>query len=259
VGLWLLLVLLSPFGLLALDRLDDRDWQRLSAIGQTYGAVSALLAAVALCWVAVSTAQQLRSAQVDRDHMYRTVHIELARMLLDHPDLMKSLGSVLGTETLEDQRLNVYCNQLVLALQMGFEIGAVNEDYLVGSARELFASDVCWRWWAGVRVTRRDEATTAHQATLVEILDREWTLRAPGRPGTMTTANPSHTLRDPRMLEVPRRIATRFARSRAQRTLVILTAGGTLLVVARSLTARWDRAAQQGRSPRTRERWTPSA
>lgn len=47
------LVVLSPLALRALDNGDEVDWNRLSNIGETYGAVSAIVAAVALLGVMV--------------------------------------------------------------------------------------------------------------------------------------------------------------------------------------------------------------
>lgn len=238
VGLWLALVILSPFGLLVLDRLDRQEWDRLSAIGQTYGAVSALLAAMALCGVAVSIVQQQRSAQVDREHVYRAVHIELSRMLLDHPDLMESYTSLLGASTPAEQRLNIYCNQQVLALQMGFEIGAVDEDYLAGSGRELFGSAAGYRWWERVRAGRRVAATTERQRRLVEVLDREWQRATPTgrRSGADDRPVPATTSGD----------ADPAVPSRPRRTAVAVVAGagaGAVLALSRARRRRAGRLA----------------
>jgi hypothetical protein len=174
----LLLVVLSPYALLVLSGLSDQDWERLSLIGQTYGAVSALLAAGALCGVAVSIRQQQRLEQVGREHVFRTVHLELTRMLFDHPDLMDSYASSVGTDDTYERRLNLYCNQRVLSLLMGYEVGAINDQYVAGAAKELLGSPNAQRWWAQVRDSKRGTLMSSRQERVVDIVDREWLLVA---------------------------------------------------------------------------------
>lgn len=43
-------------------------------------------------------------------------------------------------------RQYLYCNQVVSWWEMSFDVGAINEAWLRGAARELFASDVSRRW-----------------------------------------------------------------------------------------------------------------
>jgi hypothetical protein len=56
------LIAASPLALGLLDR-QSRDWERLSWLGQTYGAASALLAVLALIGVAVSLTMQAREGR----------------------------------------------------------------------------------------------------------------------------------------------------------------------------------------------------
>jgi hypothetical protein len=61
----LALILLSPLALSWLDTLAGVNWSRLSEIGQTYGAASAILATLAFGGVAVSVflqAQQIKTS-----------------------------------------------------------------------------------------------------------------------------------------------------------------------------------------------------
>jgi uncharacterized membrane protein len=60
------LVVASPMALRAFDHGRQVDWSRLSDIGQTYGAVSAIVAAVALLGVTVSLVIQGREAKAAR-------------------------------------------------------------------------------------------------------------------------------------------------------------------------------------------------
>jgi hypothetical protein len=60
------LVAASPFALRMLD-LQSRDWERLSWVGQTYGAASALLSVLALIGIAVSLTLQARESNASRE------------------------------------------------------------------------------------------------------------------------------------------------------------------------------------------------
>jgi len=231
-GFGLSLVVLSPFGLSALAKVGERDWQRLSEIGQTYGAVSALLAALALGGVAVSINQQRQAAQVDREHVFRAVNLELTRMMLEHPDLMGSYASTIGARSVSEQRLNLYCNQQVLALEMGFEIGALNEPYLVETARELFGSPTSRDWWARVRDAKRATAMSGRQHRVLDILDDEWA-RAPTSDDRQRPA-----ARSPRPSTVL--AGAPWLRSHA-RTTAGLVAAGALLVALRRRRRTWCR------------------
>jgi uncharacterized membrane protein (Fun14 family) len=66
VAFILSLVLLSPVLLRQLGRISGIDWARLSNIGQTYGAASAVLSAIALIGISLSLLVQARQARDER-------------------------------------------------------------------------------------------------------------------------------------------------------------------------------------------------
>lgn len=172
-----LLVLASPLALGYLDDAGDRDWRRLSEIGQTYGAVSALLAMVALGGVALSLALQARSARLERDHAYRSVHLGLIEMAIQNPDLLDCFAFGTATSTAE-RRQNLYCNQLYQALEMGYGVGAISDDYLRSSAREVLGAPAGSRWWRETRPHRPRPRDRSSQRVLA-VLDEEWSVLAP--------------------------------------------------------------------------------
>jgi hypothetical protein len=71
------LVALSPLALTYLNVKKSTDWDRLSDIGQTYGAASALLAGLALTGVAASLFFQAREAKATREQALRALHGDL--------------------------------------------------------------------------------------------------------------------------------------------------------------------------------------
>jgi hypothetical protein len=169
----LALVLASP---LVLTRFEDgggdRDWRRLSEIGQTYGAVSALLSALALGGVVVSLVLQRQSARLEREQAQRALHIELMRMAIENPDLQDCFGPFGDGLPETERRQWTYINQVVLLSEMRFEVGGVDEAWVRGSAYELFGSPISRRWWAYVRDRRTP--SSRRRRRLHEILDEEW-------------------------------------------------------------------------------------
>src|SRR5689334_21565470 len=86
------LVIFSPFALAALVHFKV-DWLELSNIGQTYGAVSALLSSLALAGVIVSLLYQSRSNRNATEQRIRTLQFELLKMAMADPSLMTASGA----------------------------------------------------------------------------------------------------------------------------------------------------------------------
>jgi thiosulfate reductase cytochrome b subunit len=88
-------VILSPLSLGVLRRnLGNVNWGRLGHIAQTYGAVSAIIAAIALVGVVVSLIIQSREAKAARTNSLRALHVELLKMAMDDPAYNGVLGRV---------------------------------------------------------------------------------------------------------------------------------------------------------------------
>ena len=79
----LALVTASPLALRSLANLHQFDWPRLSNVGQTYGAISAMLVVIGLSGVAVTVFLQVRESRHTRVQAARTRHYDLMRMALD--------------------------------------------------------------------------------------------------------------------------------------------------------------------------------
>ena len=78
------LVVISPLAMAGLGGLAS-DWGRLSLIGQTYGAASALLSVIALTGVGASLILQAKENRSNREQVLRTSHAELMRLAMDNP------------------------------------------------------------------------------------------------------------------------------------------------------------------------------
>lgn len=85
------LVAASPWALRLLDG-SAREWNRLSMIGQTYGAASALIAVVALVGVVASLMFQAKENKSNREESARAFHTELLKMAMDDDTYRRCWG-----------------------------------------------------------------------------------------------------------------------------------------------------------------------
>jgi hypothetical protein len=165
------LVVLSPLGLGVLDEAGDRDWRRLSEIGQTYGAVTALLSVLALGGVVGSLVLQSRASRLDRELAHRTIHVELMKMAIDDPTLLRIWGRW-GTETPENQRYYAYINLFVSFWEMAYDARIRTSEELAASADGLFASELGRSFWKDRGASR--VAASRRMRELHALLDERW-------------------------------------------------------------------------------------
>lgn len=153
-------VVLSPFVLARLGGVGGLDWNRLSAIGETYGAAATLFTALSLGGIAVSLLLQAKDSKTAREQAVRTFHFELVRMKLDDPKLLWAAGwprPELRTPAEQDTdriRQHLYANMWVYYWLMQYEIGRLTEANLRALLSfELFNGEVGRRYWASTGET----------------------------------------------------------------------------------------------------------
>lgn len=124
-------------------------WARLSSIGQTYGAASAVLSALALVGVAFSLVLQQRESRSSREHALRALHIELLRMSLDNDAYLECWGQIGDSVDNRDwYRQHIYINLIVSHWQMMWEIGALSENHLRLVSSQLFRGPLGRKYWS---------------------------------------------------------------------------------------------------------------
>lgn len=147
------LVILSPFALTELAGFRI-NWLKLSNVGQTYGAVSALLSSLALVGVAVSLLYQSRDNQNAREQTTRNLQFELIRMAMGDPSLMTASGAPWDLDIPSDSssiRQFLYVQLWVSFLGGNFTIGELPESAVRHIAgHELFRSEAGRNYWAAV-------------------------------------------------------------------------------------------------------------
>jgi hypothetical protein len=169
----LVVVLLSPLILRELAA-ADLDWARLSDVGQTYGAASAILAMLALGAVAASLFVQARQTRTNSIQAVRQLHFELTRIELDNPPLYQPCWGPLNVSTMADKQRMIYTNQIFNYLRTGYEIGAFTERSFRGGLYNLFKGEVGREYWRLTRSEWREIADSRRLRAFIQIVDEQY-------------------------------------------------------------------------------------
>lgn len=140
------LVVLSPLALRAYDGNDDVDWKRLNEIGGTYGAVSAVVATVALVGVTVSLVIQNREVREARKNARRAHHVELMRLAMDDPRYMECWGRYL-TDSFTAETQFTYVNLIVAHWYAEYDVGEMTDTLLRATAINVLGSGPGRHYW----------------------------------------------------------------------------------------------------------------
>ena len=167
-------VVASPLALSRVPAGAGTDWSRLSDVGQTYGAASALLSVLALGGVAVSLHLQRREAKAAREQALRGLHTDLLRMALDDVSFLECWGPIGESTDVSWYRQHIYLNLIVSHWQMMWEIGSINEKHLRLTAVGLFGGPLGRRYWSEARDARRVAEKGRRARIFYLIIDNEY-------------------------------------------------------------------------------------
>jgi hypothetical protein len=143
----LVLVAFSPLFLRWLTALPEMDWALLTNIGQTYGAASALLSAIALGGVAASLIYQAHEAKIARHDAMRTAHFELVRMSLEEPLYMACWGGSELPAHLSRARQIAFANLITTFWWHTHTVTRNSESFRLLFA-DFFKGEIGRTWWA---------------------------------------------------------------------------------------------------------------
>lgn len=145
------LVLLSPLILRQLGSFNGVEWANLSNVGQTYGAASAILSAVALLGVSLSLLVQARQAYTERIKITRERHMEMLKIILEEPDTYHPVTTTTRQSEVEARRA-IFSNMWMNYARIGFGVGVLSEDDVRNDImRPAFKSAPMREHWAGAR------------------------------------------------------------------------------------------------------------
>ncbi|WP_173067760.1 DUF6082 family protein [Phytohabitans houttuyneae] len=142
----LFIVVASPLALGLIAPRSD-NWVTLSNVGQAYGAVSALLSALALFGVMVSLAFQWRQNQIALNLAVREQQRALVEMGISNPELLYS--KIRDVEE-KDLPMTQYANLWMSHWKLLWDMRNIHEPHVSHLAYELFKNDVAYAWWEKV-------------------------------------------------------------------------------------------------------------
>ncbi|MEU9479583.1 DUF6082 family protein [Streptomyces sp. NPDC048191] len=158
-------MLATPFALAALAP-RHMNWERLSAISQTYGALSVFISPAALVGVALSLAYQARQTGIENEEAHLSAHRELILLTLSEPAYQTCWGPP-NTPMTREQWKQILVSNLIVSMwssayKRGFaderEIRAILDDYFRGEdgRRYWHSSGPAWhRYFADSRNRRQ--------------------------------------------------------------------------------------------------------
>ncbi|TQS30270.1 DUF6082 family protein [Microbispora sp. KK1-11] len=145
------MVTASPLLLNMLYRTFDVDWSLIGQVGETYGAASALLAALAFMGVAISLVIQASQVRTARIQAVRDMQRDLIRLEMDDPSLYGSVLGITGDLSDDDIRQHLYAVLWMNWARLAYEAGVVSEWSLrVELLSDMFKNQSGRDWWAHV-------------------------------------------------------------------------------------------------------------
>jgi Family of unknown function (DUF6082) len=153
---------------------DTVHWERLSFIGQTYGAASALISVLALVGIVMTLIYQAREARLAREETRRTAIAELLKMAIDDPELDECWGPIPSPNDAKTRKQRLYTNMIVSEWSMSFETKALPEKRLRAIAYEMFQGEIGRSYWHAARDVRLSTSESRTRRRFHEILDEEY-------------------------------------------------------------------------------------
>jgi hypothetical protein len=149
------------------------SWAQLADIGETYGAVSAILSALAVGGVAASLLYQSQQLRLSRLHHVRSVQRELMMKLVDRPDLANATNYF--GDTTADRGQRAFIVSLVQYIFLAYEAGLVTDASLTEEVfPALFGSEAGRHFWREHRLDWIRPGGEAGARAFGLVVDEAW-------------------------------------------------------------------------------------
>jgi hypothetical protein len=169
----LALITLSPLALEFIAARGRVDWTKLGNVGQAYGAISAILSALALVAVSISLALQAKESLANRRQVHRNIHMRLAEMAMSDPIFMECWGPEAEKFSHDENRRTQFLNLMVSFWYMQWELKDVTDDGLRSMAAEnLFHTDGGRKFWLDNREQWTATSVGSRLNKFREVLDQ---------------------------------------------------------------------------------------
>jgi hypothetical protein len=173
-------VAFSPLALRALSSVPGIRWGQLSNIGQTYGAVSALLGALALGGVVISLLVQERESRHNRLDAGRTHQADLVRFVLEHPTYFQVFSSL--RDRPDSAPLHVFINLYIQYLRILWEFKDLSEGELRNAVADIYGTEAGREYWQQNHDYRLKNVTsTRRERNFNRILDEVYNFTSSSR------------------------------------------------------------------------------
>ncbi|MEV5539422.1 DUF6082 family protein [Saccharopolyspora shandongensis] len=145
-------VLVSPLALVLFEN-NQIDWSRLSNIGETYGAASAILSSIGIVGISLSLLLQRRQAKVAEEQVIREHYVRLVETSIEDPSLMSCWGAWAGEENepelpdREQTRRQIFASLIIGSLYSSHQLRGADGSYERMRLRWFFQGEVGRRYW----------------------------------------------------------------------------------------------------------------
>ncbi|WP_407702817.1 DUF6082 family protein [Streptomyces xylophagus] len=195
IGL-LILIFLTP---LALEQVapTHKDWGRLSAVSQTYGALSVPLSAIALLGVAASLAYQAHQTKIANEEAERSSHRQLLMYTLDHPEFLVCWEPVASMPSADERRHLIFINLIISNWHADYVLRRWNDQQARAVLNVHFQGALARKHWEqSASVWRRtaEAAGDRRKTRFVDLADESYAIAeatGPGVPPEAYFADPS--------------------------------------------------------------------
>jgi hypothetical protein len=183
-------VLLSPLLIRRVGTGRSVDWTRLSEVGQTYGAASAILSTLAISGVVISLLFQARQARAQQIQVLRGYHLELLRETLENPRLyIPCWGWTIDVPTVDGKRQRIFTIMTMNYARMGYEVGVISELSLRVVLADFFNGEIGRKYWERARHDWTLVSTKGRrERRFVRIVENEYTKAILAGPPRIPTA-----------------------------------------------------------------------
>nr|WP_221382352.1 DUF6082 family protein [Actinoplanes polyasparticus] len=174
---------------------DEATWARWGSVGESFGAINALLSAFALTALIISYLSQSRDLRIQRDDTalqravlenaekalrrsadvdMRNLHMSLMRMAIDDPVLAEVLPSYGRTDE-KARRQYLFSNLLLQCIWLQYTAGTASREEMVSGMRHLFTSNKMREYWRETASIRyKIYVDGAQESSLATIADAIW-------------------------------------------------------------------------------------
>ncbi|MBL7257955.1 DUF6082 family protein [Paractinoplanes lichenicola] len=169
----LAVILISPLFFWLLLHRDGTSWSELADIGETYGAASAILSALAVAGVAAGLLFQSQQLRLSRLHHVRSVQRELMMKLVDRPDIAEAINYFGNTTA--DRGRRAFIVSLFHYAYLTYEAGLAPMANLTNEVfPALFGSEEIRHFWHDHRLAWLEPDGDAGMREFALLADEFW-------------------------------------------------------------------------------------